>query len=92
MSEKEPDSLCSELKTLLRHELESGNCVLAVETGWSRVKLAVRLTRPLDLPFVKKAAEKNSHLEIWESRDIKNPQETGVLCKKDRHTLSGPIK
>jgi hypothetical protein len=92
MNEKELDNLCGTLTELLRHELEKGNRVAAVETGWSRVKLAVRLARPLDIFFIKKAAQNNPDLEIWESRDIKNPQETGVLCKSAQQTLSGPIE
>ena len=92
MNEQDLDSLCEALKELLRHELKKGNRVLAVETGWSKVRLAVRLAEPLDMPFIKAAVKNNPDLEIWESRDIKNPREMGVLTKSARQTLSGLIE
>ena len=89
MNEQDLESLCEALKELLRHELKKGNQVLAVETGWSKVKLAVRLAEPLDMPFIKTAVKNNPDLEIWESRDIKNPREMGVLSKGAKQTISG---
>jgi hypothetical protein len=86
-----PDELCPELKIILRSELRKGNRILAVEKGWSKVNLAVRLTRPLDLEYIKKAASKNPDLQIWQSNDVKNPQETGILCKSAAQTLSGSL-
>jgi hypothetical protein len=91
MNNKELGSLCPVLKVLLDHELERGNQVIAVETGWSRVKLVVRLSGPLDMPFIQKARANNPDLEIWENRDIKNPRETGVLCKSAQQSLSGML-
>jgi hypothetical protein len=91
MSEAELKDLCSELRSILQHELEAGNRVIAVDTGWSKVALAVRLAGPLDMKYIRKAAAGNPDLEIWTSRDIKNPQENGVLCKSSRQTLSGTI-
>jgi hypothetical protein len=89
MSENQIKGLCNELQSLLNHELKAGNRILAVDTGWSKVDLAVRLARPLDLSYVRQEVARNPDLEIWESRDIKNPQETGVLCKSARQTLAG---
>jgi hypothetical protein len=91
MSKKDLDSLCDELRTVLKHELERGNHIMAVETGWSKVKLAVRMTDPLDMEFAKTAAANNPDLEIWESRDVKNPQESGLQCKSHRQSISGKI-
>lgn len=91
MSNCEIAGLCPSLKHLLAHELECENKILAVETGWSKVKLAVRLAAPLDVAFVRKAVKGNSDLEIWQSRDVKNPREMGVLCKSARQSLSGPL-
>jgi hypothetical protein len=92
MSEGFPGELCPELKFILKHELEAGNRVVAVDTGWSKVALAVRMVRPLDMQFIKKAAAGNPDLEIWESRDIKYPHENGVLCKSARQTLAGALE
>jgi hypothetical protein len=92
MSEEGLKDLCSTLKKLLKHELAAGNKVIAADTGWSKVSLAVRLARPLDMEYIKKAAALNPDLETWESQDIKNPQENGVLCKSTRQTLSGNLK
>jgi hypothetical protein len=86
-----PDELCQELKTILRSELRKGNRILVVEKGWSKVTLAVRLTGPLDLEYIKNAAAKNPDLQIWQSNEVKNPQETGVLCKSAAQTLSGSL-
>jgi hypothetical protein len=91
MNEKEIKGLCGGLQDLLQHELETGNRIVAVDTGWSKVALAVRLAGPLDMEHIKSAIENNPDLEIWESRDIKNPREAGVLCKSARQTLSGRI-
>jgi hypothetical protein len=91
MSEKDLKDLCAELRNLLQHELDAGNRIIAIDTGWSKVALAVRLAGPLDKEYLKKAAAHNPDLEIWESQDIKNPQEIGVLCKSARQTLSGKI-
>jgi hypothetical protein len=92
MSEEGLKDLCSTLKNILDHELAAGNRVIAVDTGWSKVDLAVRLAGPLDMAYIKKVAAHDPDLEIWESRDIKNPQENGVLCKSARQTLSGNLK
>jgi hypothetical protein len=91
MSERELKDLCGELQSLLQHEINTGNRIIAVDTGWSKVTLAVRLARPLDKEYIKKATASNPDLEIWESHDIKNPQEAGVLCKSSKQTLSGRI-
>jgi hypothetical protein len=92
MNEKELDNLCDKLKDILKHELAAGNRIIAVETGWSKVNLAIRLAEPLDHSFLHKTAENNPDLQIWYSRDVKNPQETGVLCKSSQQTLSGPLE
>jgi hypothetical protein len=89
MSEKSIKQLCGKLQVLLQHEIQRGNRVIAAETGWSKVVLAVRLAEPLDMEFVKKTVVGDADLEIWESLDVKNPAETGVLCKSARHSLSG---
>lgn len=91
MNDKELATLCSELKPLLHHELERGNTVLAVETGWSRVTLAVRLSKPLDMTFVNKTVAENPGLELWENRDNKNPRESGVLCRRHQQSVSGAL-
>jgi hypothetical protein len=83
--------LCVPLRDLLQHEISRGNSIKAVETGWSKVSLAVRLTQPLDLDYAKTLAQNDPDLEIWESRDIKYPIEAGVLCKSAKQTLSGSI-
>jgi len=62
-----------------------------METGWSKVTLSVRLDGCLDWAYINQAIADNPDLEAWESRDIKNPQESGVLCKKDRQSLSGKL-
>jgi len=92
MSEDELQTLCAKLWDLLQYEMNTGNRIIAIDTGWSNVKLAVRLARPLDMEHVRKVAEHNRELEIWESHDIKNLQESGILCRSHRQTLSGPIK
>ena len=92
MNEDKLKSLCGELRSLLEHELRRGNRILAVDTGWSGVSLAVRLVRPLDMEQARRAAAQNPDLEIWESRDVKNPRETGVLCKSARQSLSGKME
>jgi|WetSurMetagenome_2_1015567.scaffolds.fasta_scaffold1437481_1 hypothetical protein len=92
MSEARLKGLCMALKPLLEHELSSGNYVVAVESGWSKVKLAVRLAVPLDMAYISQAAALNSDLEVWRSRDIKNPQEAGVLCRSAAQTLAGPLE
>jgi hypothetical protein len=91
MNEKDLKGLCPELKRLLRHELAAGNRVSAVETGWSKVSMAVRLVGPLDMENIREAAARNPDLEIWESLDIKHPREHGVLCKSVRQSLSGAL-
>ena len=91
MSEEAIKSLCVKLQNLLTYEIKQGNRVIAVETGWSKVVLAVRLANPLDMEHLKKVAENDKDLEIWESRDIKYPQEAGILCKSARQSLSGGI-
>ncbi len=91
MNRPELSGICPALNSLLQHELGRGNRILSVDTGWSKVKLAIRLEKPLDMGFIRQAVADNPDLEIWESRDIKNPQEAGVLCKSARQTLSGQI-
>jgi hypothetical protein len=91
MSETDLSKLCLPLQNLLQHEISRGNKVKAVETGWSRVSLAVRLNLPLDMKFVKETVRNNPDLEIWESRDIKNPVEIGILCKSAGQSLSGNL-
>jgi hypothetical protein len=91
MSENNIKQLCGKLQVLLQHEIQRGNRVIAAETDWSKVALAVRLAEPLDMKFVKKTAAADPDLEIWESRDVKNPAETGVLCKSARQSLSGRV-
>jgi hypothetical protein len=92
MSDNQIELLCGKLQVLLRHEILHGNSVEAAETGWSKVTLAVRMAKALDMEFVKKTAGADPDLEIWESRDVKNPAETGVLCKSARQSLSGKTK
>jgi len=91
MSEKQLQELCADLQALLQHELERGNYIIAVDTGWSKVTLAVRMASPLDMEYIKRLVMNNPNLEIWESHDIKYPQEAGVFCKNSRQTLSGGI-
>ncbi len=91
MNKNAPKDLCRDLQRLLQHELDTGNSILAVERGWSKVSLAVRLSGPLDMAYVKIKVAHNPDLEIWESHDPKNPQEAGVLCKSARQTLSGKL-
>lgn len=86
-----PEELCPELKTILRRELRRGNLISVVETGWSKVSLAVRMQGPLDLVYIQKAVTKNTDLKIWHSLDVKNPLETGVLCQSARQTISGSL-
>jgi hypothetical protein len=90
MSEPAP-ALCAKLQPLLEHELKRGNRITARDTGWSKVALAVRLASPLDMEHLKKAAAADPDLELWQSRDVKNPRETGILCKSARQTLAGPL-
>ena len=89
MNKADLTGLCSKLGDLLRHEINAGNKIIAVETGWSKVSLAVRLANPLDMEYVKMVSRDDPDLELWESHDIKNPVEAGVLCKSARQTLSG---
>ena len=91
MSENNIKQLCGKLEVLLQHEIQKGNRVIAAETGWSKVALVVRLAEPLDMEFVIKLAAADPDLEIWESRDVKNPVETGVLCKSAKQSLSGRL-
>jgi hypothetical protein len=91
MNEKELKGLCNGLQPLLQHELDRGNRIIAVDTGWSNVNLAVRMAAPLDMEYLKRAVLNNPGLEIWESRDVKNPREAGVLCRGASQTLSGGI-
>jgi hypothetical protein len=92
MNKKALAGLCPELKALLDHELAAGNRVMATETGWSAVKLAVRLEKPLDRQFIQAAAQNNPDLRTWESRDVKNPREFGVLCQSQKQSLAGPLE
>lgn len=91
MNKNRLENLCADLQSLLKHELDAGNRIIAVETGWSKVTLAVRLGRPLDIEYIKKTIADIPDLEIWESHDSKNPQEAGVLCRSTKQTLSGAI-
>ena len=91
MNDSDLKPLCAKLQRLLQHELDRGNLVVAVDTGWSKVTLAVRLADPLDMANLRNASEDDPDLELWESRDIKHPKEAGVLCKSARQTLSGKI-
>ncbi len=91
MNEKELKGLCTGLQPLLQHELDRGNRIIAIDTGWSKVTLAVRMAAPLDMEYLKRVVLNNPGLEIWESRDVKYPRETGVLCRGARQTLSGGI-
>jgi hypothetical protein len=91
MNENALKTLCVKLQDLLQHELKRGNRVLMTETGWSKVKLAVRLAYPLDMDYVRQAAANNPDLEIRESHDVKNPREVGILCRSESQTLSGQI-
>jgi len=84
-------ALCAKLQLILDRELARGNRVMAQETGWSKVKLAVRLADPLDADSLKRAAAADPDLELWQSRDVKNPREAGILCKSCRQTLAGPL-
>lgn len=89
MSKNNIKQLCAKLQVLLQHEIQRGNRVIAAETGWSKVVLAVRLAEPLDMEFVKKTVAADPDLEIWESRDVKNPAETGVLCNSAKQSIAG---
>jgi len=89
MSDNDTRQLCDKLQVLLQHEIRRGNRVIAEETGWSKVALAVRLAETMDMEFVKTMVGSDPDMDIWESRDVKNPAETGVLCKSARQSLSG---
>jgi hypothetical protein len=91
MSEKETKQLCSKLQVLLQHEIQRGNRVIAADTGWSKVILAVRMAGPLDMKYVEQTLAGDPDLEIWKSLDVKNPSEVGVLCKSAKQTLSGRL-
>lgn len=91
MNEEALEGLCIALQSLLQYELKRGNRILAIDTGWSKVELAVRLAAPLDMAYIKNMVAHNPDLEIWTSSDVKNPRESGVLCKSAKQTLSGSI-
>jgi hypothetical protein len=91
MNETDLSKLCGPLQELLQHEISMGNSIKALETGWSKLSLVVRMTNPLDMEYVKIAAQNDPDLEVWESRDIKNPVEAGILCKSAKQSLSGSI-
>ena len=92
MNDNNLKDLCGKLQGLLQHELEVGNRIIAMDTGWSNVRLAIRMDNPLDMEYIRKAAGHDKDLQIWESRDIKNPREAGVLCRSAKQTLSGAIR
>jgi hypothetical protein len=83
--------ICEHLAPILDHELSKGNTVTGCETGWSAIKLAIHLERPMDTSFYEEYVRHVPCLEIWENSDSHYSCQKGIICSKCRQSIAAPL-
>lgn len=79
------------LNQFLLAELESGNVIEQVETGWSKMDTVIRLKKALDQDRLDKLLAAHPHtLRSFTNNDPHYPKESGLI--DGRESVVGPTK
>jgi hypothetical protein len=89
----EVPGLSERLRSIVEYELARGNSIVRVDKpAGTRCPLAVVFAKPLDITGFKGGAALPPGIDTWENRDRHYPLETGYVCERTRHAISGPIQ